>query len=271
MTLLDALILGIVEGVTEFLPVSSTGHLILTQRALGLEDTSAADAYAICIQAGAIVAVLGLYRARVAQMVRGLLGRDPAGLRLAACIVLAFVPAAVCGLSFSAVIKAHLFGLWPVVGAWFVGGLVILAFRRRMVAGSRSIEDIDWRTAAWIGAAQCLALWPGTSRSLATMLGGVLLGLSLPAAVEFSFLLGVVTLLAATAHDGMKHGAEMINSFGFEALVVGFLAAAASAGLAVKWLVGWLQSHGMEVFAGWRIGLAVVVAALIVLGVLPAG
>ena len=140
MTLLDALILGIVEGVTEFLPVSSTGHLILTQRALGLEDTSAADAYAICIQAGAIVAVLGLYRARVAQMVRGLLGRDPAGLRLAACIVLAFVPAAVCGLSFSDVIKAHLFGLWPVVGAWFVGGLVILAFRRRMVAGSRSIE-----------------------------------------------------------------------------------------------------------------------------------
>lgn len=271
MTLLDALILGIVEGITEFLPVSSTGHLILAQRALGLDATAAADAYAICIQAGAILAVLGLYRARVAQMARGVLGRDPAGLRLAVNVLLAFVPAAVFGLSFSSAIKAHLFGLWPVVGAWIVGGLAILVFRRRMTSGSRRIEDIDWRTAAWIGAAQCLALWPGTSRSLATMLGGVLLGLSLPAAVEFSFLLGVVTLLAATGHDGMKHGQEMLETFGFAPLVMGFLSAAASAGLAVTWLVGWLQSHGMEVFAGWRIGLAVVVATLIVLGVLPAG
>lgn len=271
MTLLEAVLLGIVEGVTEFLPVSSTGHLILAERALGLKDDPAADAFAICIQAGAIVAVLGLYRARVGQMIRGVIGRDAVGLRLAMNVVIAFLPAAVCGLAFSSAIKEYLFGLWPVVAAWIAGGGAILAFRHRMGVGVRRMEDLDPRTAAMIGVAQCLALWPGTSRSLATILGGALLGLSLPAAVEFSFLLGLVTLLAATAHDGLKHGAAMVSEFGVTTLVVGTASAAVSAALSVRWLVGWLQSHGMEVFAVWRIGLAVIVAALLVSGVLPAG
>ncbi len=269
MTWLDALVLGIVEGVTEFLPVSSTGHLLLAERALGMARSDAADAYAICIQAGAIVAVLGLYRARVGQILHGVLGRDPAGRRLLINLVVAFLPAAVLGLLFDDAIDAYLFGLWPVVAAWLVGGVAILALRGR--TGHRDLLELDLRTAFLIGCAQCLALWPGTSRSLATILGAVMLGVALPAAVEFSFLLGLVTLGAATAYSGLKHGEVMLESFGAVPLLVGFAAAAVSAALSVKWLVGWLSSHGLEIFAAWRIGLAVVVAGAILAGILPTG
>lgn len=269
MTLLQAAILGIVEGITEFLPVSSTGHLLLAERALGIPRSEAADAYTICIQAGAIVAVLGLYSSRIAQIFRGLLGRDLAGRKLLMNLVVAFLPAAVIGFLLDDVIDAVLFGLRPVVVAWVVGGIVILATRRRV--GTRALDDIDLKTAALIGLCQTLALWPGTSRSLATILGAVLLGVALPAAVEFSFLLGLMTLGAATGYSGLKHGGEMVQAFGWMPLAVGFVAAGISAALAVKWLVGWLQSHGMELFAAWRLGLAVVVGGLIVAGVLPAG
>ncbi len=277
MTLLQALILGIVEGVTEFLPVSSTGHLLLAERMLGIERSEAADAYVICIQAGAIVAVLGLYRQRMATLFNGLLGRDAGGLRLLQQLVVAFVPAVVLGLLFEKKIDAVLFGLWPVVTAWAVGGLVIFALRGRrgadgkpVLGGTRGLADIDLRTASMIGLAQCLALWPGTSRSLATILAGVALGLSVPAAVEFSFLLGLETLGAATAYKALKHGGEMVHAFGPAPIVVGFVAAAVSAAVSVKWLVQWLQSHGMEVFAVWRIALAVVVAGLLAAGLLSA-
>ncbi len=269
MSWLDALILGIVEGVTEYLPVSSTGHLLLAERALGIERSEAADAYAICIQAGAILAVLGLYRARVGQMLRGVLGADPVGRQLAIQLVVAFLPAAVLGFLFDDAIDAYLFGLWPVVCAWAVGGVAILALRGR--SGARRLEELDVRTAFLIGCAQCLALWPGTSRSLATILGAVLLGVSLPAAVEFSFLLGLITLGAATSYSALKHADEMLAAFGPAPLIVGFVASGASAALAVKWLVGWLQSRGLEVFAFWRLGLAGVVAALLASGVLPTG
>jgi undecaprenyl-diphosphatase len=269
LTLLQAVLLGVVEGVTEFLPVSSTGHLLLAQRVLGIERSEAADAYAICIQAGAILAVLGLYRERVAQALRGLAGRDVAGRRLLTNLVVAFCPAAVIGFLLNDRIDALLFGLRPVVVAWAVGGVVILALRGR--TGTRSLEQIDTRTAALIGLCQVLALWPGTSRSLATILGAVVLGVSLPAAVEFSFLLGLVTLGAATGYSGLKHGGAMFEAFGVMPLAVGFVTAGVSAAVSVKWLVGWLQSHGMEVFAAWRLGLAVIVGALIVAGVLPAG
>ena len=269
MTLLDALILGIVEGITEYLPVSSTGHLLLAERALGIPRSDAADAYTICIQAGAIVAVLGLYRTRVVQMARGVLGQDPAGRRLLLNLVVAFLPAATVGFLFDDTIDALLFGLWPVVTAWFVGGFVILALRGR--TGTQPIEDIQLKTAAIIGLAQCLALWPGTSRSLATILAGVVAGVALPAAVEFSFLLGLLTLGAATSYSALKHGEVMLSTFGAAPIIVGFVASFVAATLSVRWLVGWLQSRGMEVFAVWRIGLAVVVGALLLAGVLPAG
>jgi undecaprenyl-diphosphatase len=274
MTNLQALILGLVEGLTEYLPVSSTGHLLLAQRLMGIESSEVADAFAICIQAGAIVAVLGLYRSRVAQMLGGLAGRDANGLRLAFNLLAAFVPAAVLGLLLEKPIKKYLFGgdawgLWPVVAAWFVGGVAILAvsrFRRGRGgrAGGFDLDGLTWRMAVIVGVAQCLAMWPGVSRSLITIVGGVLVGLSLPAAVELSFLLGVITLSAATAKDALKHGGEMLAAYGPVPLLIGFGAAWLSAVLAVKWMVGYLKSHGMEIFGWYRVVLAIAVAAWLV-------
>lgn len=268
----QALILGLVEGLTEYLPVSSTGHLLLAQRWMGIESSTASDAFAISIQGGAILAVLGLYRARVAEMALGLAGRNPMGLRLLLNLVAAFVPAAVLGLLLEKPIKKYLFGgdawgLWPVVAAWFAGGLAILAvsFARRKRGASPAtgldLSQLTIRMAVIVGVAQCIAMWPGVSRSLITIVGGVLVGLSLPAAVELSFLLGVLTLGAATAYDALKHGSEMLATYGPLPLLIGFGAAWLSAVLAVKWMVGYLKSHGMEIFGWYRLVLAIVVAA----------
>jgi undecaprenyl-diphosphatase len=271
MTVLQALVLGVVEGITEFLPVSSTGHLILAERLMGIPRTPAADAYAICIQGGAIVAVLGLYRDHVRAMLLGLVGREAAGRRLLVNVAVAFVPAAVLGVLFDDAIEAVLFGLWPVVVAWVVGGGVILALGGRTAGGGVGLDGISPRIALGIGFAQCLALWPGTSRSLATILGGVLLGANLAAAVEFSFLLGVLTLGAATAYAGLKHAGDLLAAFGPAEMLVGFASAAISAALAVRWLVGWLQRHGLRLFAVWRIGLGLAVAGALLAGLLPGG
>ncbi|MFM8365316.1 MAG: undecaprenyl-diphosphate phosphatase [Verrucomicrobiota bacterium] len=272
MNTFQAFILGLVEGLTEYLPVSSTGHLLVTQRLLGIDSSDSADAFAICIQAGAILAVLGLYRGRVAQMTSGLFGRDLAGRRLVLCIITAFLPAAVIGLLLEKPIKKYLFGgdawgLWPVVAAWLVGGIAILAvsaWRRRRDDSPRAgvdLEHLTVRMALVVGLIQCVAMWPGVSRSLLTIVGGLLVGLSVPAAVEFSFLLGVVTLTAATAYDGLKHGQEMLANYGVAPLLIGFGAAWLSAVLAVKWMVGYLKSHGLEIFGWYRIAAALVVAA----------
>jgi undecaprenyl-diphosphatase len=268
----QAFILGLVEGITEYLPVSSTGHLLLAQRLLGIPSSTASDAFAISIQGGAILAVLGLYRARVASMVRGLLGQDETGKRLALNLIAAFIPAAVLGLLLEKIIKKYLFageawGLWPVVAAWFVGGIAILAvswWRRRKGDSPRaglSLEQLTLRMAVIVGVAQCLAMWPGVSRSLITIVGGVLVGLSLPAAVELSFLLGVVTLSAATAKDAWDNGAEMLAAYGPVPLAIGFFAAWVSAVLAVRWMVGYLKRHGMEIFGWYRVLLAIAVTA----------
>jgi undecaprenyl-diphosphatase len=267
----QALILGLVEGLTEYLPVSSTGHLLLAQRLMGIDSSTAADAFAISIQGGAILAVLGIYRARVAQMTMGLLGRNQTGGRLLLNLVSAFVPAAVIGLLLEKPIKKYLFGgdawgLWPVVAAWLVGGLAILAvsFARRRRGASPStgldLDQLTIRMALIVGFAQCIAMWPGVSRSLITIVGGVLVGLSLPAAVELSFLLGVITLTAATLYDALKHGPEMLATYGAVPLLIGFVSAWISAVLAVKWMVGYLKTHGMEIFGWYRVVLAIAVA-----------
>ena len=273
-----ALILGIVEGLTEYLPVSSTGHLLLTQRALGIAQSASADAFAICIQAGAIVAVLGLYFSRVRQMVLGIVGKDPEGLKMATNVIAAFLPAAFIGLLLEKPIKKYLFGgeawgLWPIVAAWFVGGIAILlvswwqASRQEKTHQSGlSLESLTWKMAVVVGLIQCIAMWPGVSRSLVTIVGGVLVGLSLSAAVEFSFLLGLLTLSAATVYDGLKYGKEMVQSFGLFALFVGFLGAWVSAVLAVKWMVAYLKKHGMQIFGYYRIALGLVVTLLILGG-----
>ncbi len=271
-------VLGIVEGLTEYLPVSSTGHLLLAQRALGIPESEAANAFAICIQGGAIMAVLGLYFARVKQMLLGLAGRDRAGRDLVLMISAAFLPAAIIGYLSQDWIKSHLFGgdrwgLWPMVAAWLAGGIAILAvaaWRRQIgkVHTGAVLESLTLRMAVVIGLCQCVAMWPGVSRSLMTIVGGLLVGLSLPAAVEFSFLLGVVTLSAATLYDGIKHGEEMFRSYGTANLLIGFVAAWVSAALAVRWMVGYLNRHGMSIFGYYRIGLALAVAALLLLGYL---
>jgi undecaprenyl-diphosphatase len=268
----QALVLGLVEGLTEYLPVSSTGHLLLAQRLMGIGSSTASDAFAISIQGGAILAVLGLYRARVAQMMMGLLGRDETGRHLLINLVAAFIPAAVLGLLLEKPIKKYLFGgdewgLWPVVAAWFVGGLAILAVsfarRRRGVTPSTGLDldQLTIRMALIVGFVQCIAMWPGVSRSLITIVSGVLVGLSLPAAVELSFLLGVITLTAATLYDALKHGPEMLATYGAAPLLIGFISAWISAVLAVKWMVGYLKSHGMEIFGWYRVALGIAVAA----------
>ncbi|MCC6580488.1 MAG: undecaprenyl-diphosphate phosphatase [Phycisphaeraceae bacterium] len=286
----QAVILGIVEGLTEYLPVSSTGHLLVAQSLLGIgtqgdKAKEAADAYAICIQAGAIVAVLGLYAGRVKQMGMGLLGRDAAGRKLLINLIAAFIPAAVIGLALSKIIKHYLFGTWPVVAAWLVGGLAILAvvqWQKHRRANSYpdmfgqtpdrgrgcSIDQVTLQMAVIIGVMQCLAMWPGTSRSLVTILGGLMVGMSLSAAVEFSFLLGVITLTAATAHDAKESGELMLEMFGPVNLVVGFVVAAFAAALAVKWMVSYLNRHSLAVFGWYRVALAAVAAMLIAGGVM---
>jgi undecaprenyl-diphosphatase len=281
MTSGQAMVLGIVEGLTEYLPVSSTGHLLLAQRIMGIgegrallesereRDKEAADAYAICIQAGAIIAVLGLYFRRVRQMLRGLFGRDRVGLRLLTGVAAGFLPAAVIGLIFNSHIKEYLFGPWPVVAAWLVGGLAILAvsYRNRnnqTVRSGCALEELTWKMAFIIGIAQCIAMWPGVSRSLVTIVGGMLVGLSLPAAVEYSFLLGVVTLGAATAYDGLKHGQAMLQTFEPQALVIGLVFAFISAVISVKWMVAYLNRHGLAIFGYYRVILASVTAALLI-------
>ncbi|MFQ3577840.1 MAG: undecaprenyl-diphosphate phosphatase [Verrucomicrobiia bacterium] len=279
MDWLQALILGVVEGVTEYLPISSTGHLLVVQRLLGIEQSDAADAFAICIQAGAILAVLTLFWRRILAMARGCLGRDPDGLRLGMNIGVAFLPAVVLGLLLEKLIKRYLFGgqdwgLWPIIGAWIVGGLAILTvafwLRKRRLTGGKRLEllSLTWRMALIIGVAQCLAMWPGTSRSLVTIVAGVLVGLRLGAAVEFSFLLGVLTLTAATAKEALGHGATMFENFGFMPLAVGFLSAWLSAWIAVKWMISYLNAHGLELFGYYRIAIGIIAAIAVWRGVL---
>ncbi len=273
----QALVLGIVEGITEYLPVSSTGHLLLVQRLFGIGDSEASEAFAICIQAGAIAAVLGLYRQRLFEMWAGVRGQNPAGRALAVHLVAAFVPAAALGFVLQKVLKKYLFGgntwgLWPVVAAWFVGGVAILAvnvYRRRRQESDRPRFDLDGLTVRMslvIGVSQCLALWPGTSRSLVTIVGGILVGLRMRAAVEFSFLLGLLTLGAATSYDALKHGREMLAAYGPVPLALGFVAAWLAAVLAVKWMVAYLNRHGLEVFGWYRIALAIAVTAWLLAG-----
>lgn len=276
MSVGQAAILGLVEGVTEFLPISSTGHLILAQRAMGIGgsngDAEAADAYAIVIQAGAILAVLGVYAGIIRRIAAGLVGRDTEGTQLARNLVVAFVPAAFVGLLLADAIKQHLFSLWTVVAAWLVGGVAILVMSRWRGESDpergSDLMNLGWQPALVIGVIQCAAMWPGMSRSLVTIVGGILVGMNLRSAVIFSFLLGAVTLGAGTAYDMVRHGAALLDAYGAASLATGFFVALISAIVAVKWLVAYLKKHGLEVFGYYRVGIAIVVAGLIFAGVM---
>lgn len=308
-----AAVLGIVEGLTEYLPVSSTGHLILVSYWLGLshetnepgafggrkiESSPAVDSFEIVIQLGAILAVLGIYRKRVGQMARGVAGRSPNGLRLALLLLVAFLPAAVFGLALHKKIEQHLFGPMPVVIALAVGGVLMIvvehlfwtrkksrihaAIQTRALTpvgatrsdstgpmvnlktvqpGSARFTKVDtmlfWQ-AAVIGFAQCLAMWPGTSRSMVTILAALVVGLDMVAAAEFSFLLALPTLGAATLFSAMKHWDALMQATGIGGLLVGLIVSGIVAALAVNWFVHFLTRRGLLPFGVYRIVIALV-------------
>ena len=263
LSTLDSVILGIVEGITEYLPVSSTGHLVVVQRWLGLGDPAgrdAADTYAIAIQIGAILAVLLLYRRRVGSMLRGVAGRDPDGRRVLGLLVTSFIPAAALGAAFGDAIKDELFSPGPVVVAWLVGGVFLLVWKPR--EGNASLVEMTTTNAAVIGFAQALALWPGVSRSLVTIAAALLVGLSLSAALEYSFLLGLATLSAATVFDLAKNGDQLVNDYGLARPLLGVVVAFVTAAAAVKWLVGYLGRKPLSRFGWYRIAVAGVTLAL---------
>ena len=282
MTILQAIILGLVEGITEYLPVSSTGHLIITAWLLGLtEDAakkSAIDAFNIIIQGGAILAVLGLYRARVASMIRGIVGRDASGRDLFIKLVIAFLPAAILGLLFDDWLEAKLFHPIPVLIALGGGGVLLLVISpwirtlvKREATEPADISMLSMRAALAIGFMQSIAMWPGTSRSMMTILGGIWFGLSPRRAAEFSFLLGLPTLGAACGYKLMKatkdDPAAFFNELGGPLpVLVGIAVAAISAAFAIRWLVAYLGRGGFAVFGWWRIAVAIALGAAILSG-----
>ncbi len=259
---LHALILGAVEGITEFLPISSTGHLIVAGDLLGFNDERG-KVFDIAIQTGAMLAVVWEYRARFAAALGGALS-DRAQQRFIANLAVAFMPAALIGLAFASAIKAQLFKPVPVATAFVVGGFVILWVERRGHRPPRvvSVDDMTWRDALKVGIAQAFALIPGTSRSGATIIGGMLFGLSRQAATEFSFFLAVPTLVAAGAYDLFKHRA-LLSASDTGLFAVGFVTAFVAAFAVVRWLIRYVASHDFRPFAWYRIafGAAVLITA----------
>jgi undecaprenyl-diphosphatase len=287
----DAVVLGVVEGVTEFLPISSTGHLIIANRVLGLESDVqltdktggplwyrkpspkypdgvpltiklAADTYAVIIQVGAIAAVMLLYWRQVLAMFIGLFGRSSAGFRLLRNVLLAFLPVAVVGLLVHDFIDRYLFSVWAVIAAQIMGALLMLWAERwrRLNSGigfsKGEPANLSAKKSIGIGFAQCLALWPGTSRSMVTIVGGYLAGLSAAKAAEFSFLVGLPTLAGAAVYKAARSGPAMIQVFGLTDVLLGAGVAAISALIAVKFLVHFITRHGLAVFAYYRLLLA---------------
>lgn len=263
LSTLDAVILGIVEGITEYLPVSSTGHLVVVQRWLGLGDAAgrdAADTFAIAIQIGAILAVVLLYRSRVTSMFKGIIGRDDEGRRVLGLLVTSFVPAAAIGAAFGDAIKDELFSPGPVVAAWIVGGLFLLFWKPQR--DGAALSGLMTGHAVIIGCAQALALWPGVSRSLVTIAAAVMVGLSLSAALEYSFLLGLATLSAATVFDLAKNGGQLLDDYGAARPLLGVAIAFITAAVAVRWLVRYLAERPLSHFGWYRIVAAGLTLAL---------
>ena len=287
MTWWEALVLGLIEGITEYLPISSTGHLILAASLLGLDEPAATrdavNAFLIIIQGGAILAVLGLYRHRVAEMARGVATRRGPGLKLATNLLISFLPAAVIGVLLDEVIERYLFYPGPVLSALLVGGVAMLLIGRwqRQVFHDAADEQLDatsfvdiehltWRRALLIGLLQCFAMWPGLSRSMMTIVAGMMVGMRPRHAAEYSFLLGLPTLGGACVYRAVQifgqEGDPIAVLGGWLPITVGLVAATISAALAVKWLVSYLTRHGLALFGWYRIGLTIVFAVLIAQG-----
>lgn len=294
----DAVVLGLVEGITEFLPISSTGHLIITNRLLGLDTDEpirdadgqtvwfkapspelpqgipltvklAADTYIVVLQIGAIFAVAFIYWRHLRSIVLGLMGGDPAGLLLLRNLLLAFCPVVAVGLMLEGWIEDNLFSVGTVIAALVVGAFLMIAAERWRKtrapqtgpARAPDLHELTVMQSLNIGAMQCLALWPGMSRSMVTMVGGYFAGLTPARSAEFSFLVGLPVLAGAAVYKGWKSGPAMVAVFGWTELFLGAAVAAVSAAAAVKFLIGYLSKRGLGVFAVYRLLLAAILAA----------
>jgi undecaprenyl-diphosphatase len=269
----DALIYGLVEGVTEFLPISSTGHLIIVSEFLSSSNKGseeALNAYLIVIQAGAILAVALIYRRQVFSMFLGVLGLDPRGKRLALLVIVAFLPAALLGPLLDHKIEEFLFGLLPIAIALFLGALLMFwAEKRKQKADSvinvddgKMLDELTFFNALSIGFLQCFAMWPGTSRSMMTIVGGYIVGLQRKKAAEFSFLLGLVTLSAAAGYKILTKWDVMEANLSLGPIAFGCMIAGISAALSVFWLVGYLSRKGLGIFVWYRIILSLVLFSI---------
>ena len=265
ITTWQAIVLGVVEGLTEFLPVSSTGHLILTARLLGIQGNPV-KTFEVVIQGGALVAVAWLYRGRIAGVWRGIVDADRSGLQLLKNLLVSSFPVILMGGMFHHWIKARLFGVWPVVAALAAGGVLMIVLDPRLRAAARptrGMGTLTQRDALVIGLAQCLALWPGTSRAMVTIMAGMWVGLPAPMAAEYSFLLALPSLGAAVVFDALKGGSALVQQAGAVTLLSGFIAATLVALLAIRGLLSYLQNHGLALFGWYRIVLAAVAAFLL--------
>ncbi|MFO0762778.1 MAG: undecaprenyl-diphosphate phosphatase [Byssovorax sp.] len=274
MSWFSALLLGLIEGLTEFLPVSSTGHLILLGNQLGHDD-DAAKTLEVVVQLGAVLAVVVYFRARLGKLLRGILDGSAEERRLGAAVTLAFVPAAVAGLLFHKKIEDLLFAPMPVAAALIAGGVVMVAIelarKNKQDRGDEGLEKVTVRRALSIGLAQCLSLWPGTSRSMTTIVGGQLSGLSTPTAADFSFLLAVPTLGAATLYKLLKSGRGVLAmDGGLVALLVGTGVSFVVALLVIAAFLRFLKRFGLLPFGVYRIVLGGLVLYLGARGVIHA-
>ncbi|MFC4160285.1 undecaprenyl-diphosphate phosphatase [Chitinimonas lacunae] len=255
---LQAVLMGLVEGLTEFLPISSTGHLILTGSLLGFLSREKRDVFEIFIQLGAILAVLWFYRAKFIDVTLRA-GSSPEARRFLGNLLLAFLPIAIVGLLFNRQIKAVLFHPVPVATAFIVGGLIILWAERRVHAARIvRVDDLRWTDALKIGLVQCLGLLPGTSRSGATIIGSLFFGLSRQTATEFSFFLAIPTLGSASLYSLWK-ARDLLSWDDAYIFAIGCAAAFVSALLTIKVLLRFVASHSFEVFAWYRIGFGILV------------
>jgi undecaprenyl-diphosphatase len=264
-----AVLLGVVEGLTEYLPVSSTGHLALAGHILGLPDDAASSSFEIVIQLGAILAVVVHYRALLADRIRGLFTRDTVSIRLLVALAVAFAPAAVVGLALRKTIKEHLFKPVPIAAALIVGGVVMIVLERALSRRARpplyGLENVTARRALAIGLGQCVSLWPGSSRSMCTIIAAQLTGLSTATAAEFSFLLALPTLGAATLYEAYKAREVLMAHGGGVNLAVGLVVSFFVAWAVIATFLLYLRTRGLEPFGWYRIAVGAI-ALWILLG-----
>ena len=261
---LKTVVIGLVEGITEFLPVSSTGHILLAEQILHFEGPQG-KVFEIVIQLGAILAICLLYYAKIFATIGGVIRRDPLSLRFATAVIVAFLPAAVIGVALHKYIKALLDKPIVVAVAFIVGGIVILIIERYAQRPRvKSVDDIDWKTALFIGFCQCLAMIPGVSRSGATIMGARVLRVDRATSAEFSFFLAIPTMLGATVYDLFKNWSTL-DWHGGGLIAIGFAVAFLSALAVVKPFVRFVSRHGFGVFAWYRIAVGALALVLLVM------